>query len=256
MKFRIIILLLINYNISIAQNEQFPDKLDIEFVRVEKLEGISYQDIRRFPKTKSIKNSTSFFISKNFLLTSAHNVTKLPFHSVKYITIYPSRIGNKKHLDSIFIKINYKRNIKYPKKYNFYRKKTRIPHDIALIYIPDSIINSNIKLNSLPFIPLVSDTMKIKEGDMVYCVGYPAEKEYHNKYIMTMDSSIVSKVHKNYFEHRLGTLKGNSGSPIMIKRDGVFYVVGVNSIKYNGTLINAEKKDLIKYWISELKKSH
>ncbi|WP_299212313.1 trypsin-like peptidase domain-containing protein [uncultured Dokdonia sp.] len=241
---------------SYAQTTEFPDAIPIETIQKNKFDGVCYQDVRRFPKTGTPKNSTSFFISKNYLLTSAHNVTKLPFHSVRRMTIFPSRIGDVKHLDSIQLKIKYKRNIRYPKQYSYYKGKSHNAYDIALIYIPDEIIDTNEKLESIPYLPLVEDGMEIKEGEYVYCVGYPAQDTYSEKYLMTLDSSKVIKVHQRYFEHRLETLRGNSGSPILIKRNNKFYVVGVNSMRHHGTLIHADRKRIIELWKKELNESY
>lgn len=248
--------LILSTTYSNSQTTEFPDAIPIEFIQQNQFDGVCYQDVRRFPNTGTTKNSTSFFISKNYVLTSAHNVTKLPLHSVRRITVFPSRIGDVKHLDSIRLKIKYKRNIRYPKQYSFYKGKSHNAYDLALMYIPDEIIATNEKLTSMAFLPLMEDGMNIKEGEYVYCVGYPAEDKYSEKYLMTLDSSKVIKVHQRYFEHRLETLKGNSGSPILIKRNNKFYVVGVNSMKHHGTLIDAERKKIIEIWKKELEESN
>ncbi|WP_111708939.1 trypsin-like serine peptidase [Lutibacter citreus] len=248
---KIVIIFLLALCISGKSNSQtlFIDQISKEEIELNGFNSISYQDVRRFPFTGSIKNSTAFFISRNFLLTSAHNVTKLPFHSVKKLTLFPSRIGSDKLLDSVFIKIRYRKNIKYPKKYFFYFPWTRKDNDIALIYIPDEILNKNKKLNSLRYLKLLKDSSKkLVKGDTIFCAGYPAEEPYGGKYLMTLDTSIVIKVGKGYFTHSLKTLKGNSGSPIMVKRNGEFYVVGVNSINGVGTYLNNEKLRMIEEW--------
>lgn len=236
-----------------AQINTFQDEISRNQITTNKLNAISYQDVRRFPFTKTVKNSTSFFITKNCLLTSAHNVTKLPLHSVKKITIFPSRIRGDKYLDSIIIDVQYRKHINYPKNYCFYFPRTRKPNDMALIYVPDSIIENNLKLKSLYYLPILEYPQSLIKGDTIYCAGYPAENEYNGQYVMSMDTSIVKHLGKNHFEHDLKTLRGNSGSPIMVKRDNKFYVVGINSIKYNGTWLNEEKQKIIKEWIILLK---
>lgn len=86
--------------------EKFSDQISIDEIRENKLEGVSYQDVRRKPIKSTVNNSTAFFIHKNFLLTSAHNITRLALHSVSKITIYPSRIGNEHFLGSVSINVN------------------------------------------------------------------------------------------------------------------------------------------------------
>ena len=64
---------------------------------------------------------------------------------------------------------------------------------------------------------------------------------------MTLDKSTITEIEDERFMHNLNTATGNSGSPIMVKRENQFYVIGVNSIKHHGTLINQKKKN----WINE-----
>mgnify|MGYP000726978697 CR=1 FL=1 len=192
-----------------------------------------------------------FFISKNILLTSAHNVTKLLFHSLNRITIFPARIRDKKEFDSLRFKVNYELNIRYPEEYSYRRNNTHNGNDWALIYINDAVINSLPRQKEIEYLKLLEDE-SFKVGDTLYCAGYPAFKEYQNQYVMTMDTSIVTRINTDYFEHSLKTVPGNSGSPIMVKRGNEFYVVGVNSIIYKGTWLNTDKQRKIKEWIKNL----
>lgn len=238
---------------SCAVNAQFVDEITKEQIHSLGLTGVCYQDIRRTPNQSTIDNSTSFFIARNFLLTSGHNVTKLLFHNAKTLTIYPARIHDSKEFDSIKINIDYDKNIRYPDAYGFHRPRTRKPHDMALIYIPDSQIDANPKLKEIAYLPLLEDTAGLRVGDTLYCAGYPAAGEYENQYVMTMDTSTVKTLENGFFSHDLKTVTGNSGSPIMVKRNSRFFVVGINSIRYDGTWLNDEKKALIKRWMAELK---
>lgn len=239
-----------------AQNRHFSDQLLKKEIKENGLSAICYQDIRRNPRLSTIDNSTSFFISKNCLLTSAHNVTKLFLHNVNNITIFPMRIGDEKEFDSIYLTVSYNRNIRYPDAYKFNSPKTHPPFDFALIFIPDNIINNNPKLNAIKQLPLVQNPETLKIGDTVYCAGYPAEGEYNGEYIMTMDTSIVERLYDGYFTHGLATLQGNSGSPILIKRENKFFVIGINSIGHSGTWLDSKKQTLIRSWIKSLEQEN
>ena len=165
------------------------DHLTITQIRESKLEGVCYQSVQRGSNVNNKKNSTSFFIDKNFLLTSAHNVVRLLFRNAKKITIYPSRIGNEKHLDSIELLVNYKKQIRYPSKYCFLLDALKIRSmkrcDYALVYVPDALIDANPKLKNIPYIKLIESDYKLKKEESLYCPGYPAACHYANKYLMT-----------------------------------------------------------------------
>jgi V8-like Glu-specific endopeptidase len=239
-------------SIAQAQGHSFSDQLSKKAIKENNLSGVCYQDIRRNPRTSTIDNSTSFFISRNCLLTSAHNVTKLLGHNVNNITIFPGRIGDEKEFDSIKINVSYKRNIRYSDKYKYYVRRTHAPFDFALIFIPDNVISKNGKLKDLSYLPLLENSDSLKVGDTLYCVGYPAEGEYNGQYAMTMDTSTVKGLFDGYFTHDLATLRGNSGSPIFVKKDNKFFVVGINSIGDMGTWLTSEKQKVVKEWISLL----
>ena len=238
---------------NMVQPKELLDEISLDKIKKEKLDGICYQAVRRRLGIHSVFHSTSFFIAKNFFLTSAHNVRKASWSgNVKKITISPSRIGNEFPRGSIIIDVDFFRNIRIAPQYSL-KRKTYIPHDIALIYVPDSIIDANASFYSIPYLPIIDDISSINEGDLVYCAGYPASGKYKGQYKMTLDTSRISKINDNSFKHDLDTRTGNSGSPIMVKREGQFYVIGINSIKHNGTLLNDEKRDLINKWMKELK---
>lgn len=232
----------------------FPDEIPIEIIKEFKFDAISYQNVRRNGRGETPHHSTSFFIKRNFLLTSAHNVTKLfaGWNKPNKLSIYPSRIGDIHHRGSIIYEINYYDNIRLAPGYKFVRKWTRIPNDMALIYIPESIISQNTNLNNIPLIPILEDISSLALGETVYCAGYPAADEYRCQFIMTLDESVISRIRNSSFSHRLDTKPGNSGSPIMVKRNDIFYAIGVNSIGHNGTLISDLKKKWIQNCIAEL----
>lgn len=69
---------------------------------------------------------------------------------------------------------------------------------------------------------------------------------------MTLDKSRITKIRDHSFTHNLDTATGNSGSPIMVRRDNQFYVIGVNSIIHHGTLINNDKNKWIQKCITDL----
>lgn len=236
-------------------NQQtFIDEIPIDIIQESKFDGISYQDVRRDRRGNRAHHSTSFFIQKNFLLTSAHNVTELFLGSRKpnRLSIYPSRIGDNLHRGSIIYDIDYDQNIRLAPSYRFMRRRTRIPHDIALIYVPNEVIDQNEELNTLPFLSILEDMSTLRRDEPVYCAGYPAADDYKGAFKMTLDESNLGRVRDFSFQHRLDTKRGNSGSPIMVRRDGEYKVIGVNSIRYSGTLINDSKKAWIERSIREM----
>ncbi len=246
------------YTTSFAQFSEvtFPNEMKPKDIKQQKLNGISCQLIKRQDSPKKLYKSTSFFISKNFLLTSEHNLKSIKSKKVIKLGIFPSRKGNKKPYGSIIIDVKDKDYYRALKR-NFTKLRWRKrPHDMALIYLPDSVINNNKSLQNIHYLPIFENSDELKKGDTIYCAGYPATDIYAGQNIMTMISSTVKKVHKNHFSHRLKTHRGNSGSPIMIKKDGQFYVIGVNSIFKHGTWLNRERQTLIKQWMNELLKSN
>ncbi|NRB58948.1 MAG: trypsin-like peptidase domain-containing protein [Winogradskyella sp.] len=222
----------------------FPDQISIETIRASKFDGIAYQNVRRNRRGERDHHSTSFFISRNFLLTSAHNVSGLIFglNKPNKLSIYPSKIGNDEHLGSIIYNIGYRRNISIAPGYSFRRRRTHISHDMALIYIPEEIVSNNRHLDNLPILPILEDLTSLEEGEPVYCAGYPAADEYADQFIMTLDESTLGRIRNSSFKHNLDTKRGNSGSPIMVKRNSEYHVIGINSIRHNGTLIKDSKK--------------
>ena len=231
------------------------DQISIETINEKRLNGVCYQDVRRYGRGESRHHSTSFFISKNFLLTSAHNVTKLILgrNKPKELTLFPSRLGDNFPMDKVVLKVDYDRNIRIAPNYSFINKRSYISHDIALIYLPGDLVAMNPKLEGIPFLPLLSNITTLVEGEKIFCAGYPASEEYAGTFHMTLDESTLLKVHKNSFNHKLDTRTGNSGSPILVLRDGIYHVIGINSIKYNGTLLNNNKLAWIEKSMKEMK---
>lgn len=234
--------------------EMLPNQISSKEIIQLKLSGINYQEIKRRDSPTKLYKSTSFFINKNCLLTSAHNLSTLKGLEVMKITLYPARNGKKIPNQSITFNVsnqNYYKTINR----NFFKFRWRKrPHDFALIYIPDSIINKYPNLEKIDHLSLLPSSDKIHKGDTIYCAGYPATDKYVNKNVMTVTKSTIKGVYKHHFSHDLETYRGNSGSPIMVKRNGMFYVIGVNSIMKNGTWINNKRQDLIQKWMAELKK--
>ena len=240
-----------------SNQENLLDEISIEQIREKKIDGVSYQDVRRkklFGEGKY--HSTSFFINKNTLLTSAHNVVKST-KKVTKIYISPSRLGEEFHQGTVEIDIDYSKNIRIAPSYtmNWFKRSTRKSQDLAIIYLPDQEFETNPQIQQMPFLPILEDMSSISIGENVYCAGYPASEEHTGRHKMTLDKSFITDIKDQYFRHNLDTRTGNSGSPIMVKRDGVFFVIGVNSIKYYGTLINDNKKSWIENSIQDLRNS-
>ena len=227
--------------------ENLLDEISIEQIKEQKIESVCYQlSTRKKWGFQSSFNSTSFFINRNFLLTSAHNVVKT-FRKVNKLVISPSRIGNNYHYGSVTIHVDYSKHLRIYPDYRMRNRATRHLYDIALVYVPDDILDTNPSFETLNSLPILEDISSLSVGETVYCAGYPASGVHKGRYKMTLDSSTVIDINDHYFEHKLDTRTGNSGSPIMVKRDGRYYVIGVNSIRHKGTLLNNEKK----LWMEE-----
>ncbi|MFK5855272.1 MAG: trypsin-like serine protease [Bacteroidota bacterium] len=228
-------------------SENLFDEVTIEQIKEQDISGVCYQLSTRGRRLfRASFNSTSFFISRNFLLTSAHNVVKT-LRSVNKLQISPSRIGSAFHFGTAVLYVNANKHFRIYPDYRMRNSSMRSRYDLAMIYIPDEVLDQNISFETLNHLPLLEDISSISEGETVYCAGYPASGKHIGRYKMTLDSSVIGKIKEHSFTHDLDTKTGNSGSPIMVKRDNKYYVIGVNSIKYNGTLINNKKK----VWITE-----
>ncbi|NQX98622.1 MAG: trypsin-like peptidase domain-containing protein [Flavobacteriales bacterium] len=251
--FLIIICSLFTHKISYSQFStiSFPNEFSIKDINNYKLNGISLQIIKRKDCPEKYYKSTSFFISKNYLLTSAHNLYDIKSHSPEKIKLYPSCKGNGNPYGVIKFNINSNHYKKITR--NFFKLKWRKRTlDMALIYIPDSILKKNNTLTSINYLPILNDSIDIYKDDTIYCVGYPATGVYAKQNVMTLVKSTIKNMHKYHFSHNLETYRGNSGSPIMVKRNGQFYVIGINSIFGHGTLIYKERENLINKWMKEL----
>lgn len=232
--------------------ERLPDEINLEQIKASGIEGICYQLTTRgtWPFNASF-NSTSFFINKNFLLTSAHNLAKT-YRNVNKIEISPSRIGNMYHLGTYLLFLDKQEYFKIFPEYNMNNKPSRKLYDLALIYIPDEILETNPHLSDIKALSILDDISSLSDGEKIYCAGYPASGKHKGRYRMTMDTSKIKDIKEHVFSHTLDTMTGNSGSPIMVKRNDKMYVIGINSIKFNGTLINDQKKSWIKESMQKL----
>ncbi|CAM1366457.1 putative Serine protease [Tenacibaculum sediminilitoris] len=226
------------------------DEITFNQIQELKLNNICYQSTTRgsFWPFKASFNSTSFFIDKNVLLTSAHNVVKT-YRSVNKLVVAPARVGKMYHYGKFSINTENSKNFSIFPDYDMRNKPTRGLYDIALIYIPNHVIDSNTSFTYQNSLPLLEDISSLSINEEVYCAGYPASGKHKNRYRMTLDKSKITEINEHSFTHNLSTATGNSGSPIMVKRNNQLYIIGVNSIKHNGTLINDVKKN----WIQQSK---
>lgn len=234
----------------------FPNEIKLDQIKAENLNGISFQAIKRKDLPKKYYKSTAFFISKNFVLTSAHNLKTIKSHVVTKISFYPSRKGRVKPYGSIILNVDNENYFKAVNRSFFKFRWRKRPHDMALIYVPDSIIAKNEKLQELAYLPILENPKELHKGDTIYCAGYPATGVYAGQVVMTVFSSTIKHIYKNHFSHRIKTFRGNSGSPIMVKRDGKYYVIGINSIHHYGTWLNKKRQLLIKEWMKELEEKN
>jgi len=103
---------------------------------------------------------------------------------------------------------------------------------MALMYLPDSNLTKNEQIKLIDYLPIFENPESLQKGDTIYCAGYPGKGVYARQVVMTLISSTIKRMHKNHFSHRLETMQGNSGSPIMVKLNRQFYVIGINSIHH------------------------
>ncbi len=234
-----------------ALDNNLPDEITIEQITEYGLENICYQNITRGKwLLKANFNSTSFFIDKNFLLTSAHNLVRT-YRKANWANISPSRLGSVYNFGKFKMPLKGNKSFRIFPDYEMKNTSTRSLYDIALLYISDNVLESNTKFNNQNFLPLLEDISSIRVGEEVYCAGYPASGKHKNRFRMTLDASKITQIKEHSIVHNLDTATGNSGSPIMVKRNDKFYVIGVNSIGNNGTLVNQIKQN----WIEESKRS-
>lgn len=230
---------------------KLPDEITWQQIQELNLQSVCHQQTMRKVLRRKYYNSTAFFISKNILLTSAHNVVKT-LSRVREIELTPSRMGAESPYGKVSWEINAEKHIRIYPEYNIRDKRERKLFDIAMVYVPDEVLKQSPKFQELQPLKLLELPRTISYGNKVYCPGYPAYGQHAGRHQMTLDTSTVGAIRRHTFEHQLQTVPGNSGSPIMVERNGELWVVAVNSIANEATLINHEKLLWIERCMNEL----
>ena len=79
-------------------NELVPDEINTK-----NLNGICYQFIKIENSPKKLYKSTAFFIDKNYILTSAHNLHQIKGSKLK---LFPAKSGSKNSFESIVLNVS------------------------------------------------------------------------------------------------------------------------------------------------------
>lgn len=242
---------------SYSQNNNTEKLKEIKNTTIQPFNKICYQNITR---NKILiwggpKESTGFFIDKNFILTAAHNVHSQFLSNIKEINIKIGRHGNNQIHETITIsgKENVKKNIKTPKEYGL-RKflKKRREWDFAIIYIPDSLLPNNFNWNNEFILP----EKALKEEVNIEVAGYPADysKGFDGSKMFYQKGEI--KQFNKYYTHNFKTAGGNSGSPIWTNKNNNNIILAIHTFSGSGTLIDDEDIAIIKKWMNELRNNN
>lgn len=203
---------------------------------------------KRFPKKNKSFNSTGFFISKNFILTAAHNIHSQSFTKVDSIEINigqnnESRLFQPIHLNGL---VNCSKHSFTPDNYSLTQRwQTRRLNDYGLIYVPNSMLPDGFEWNN---------EFKLNQTLLNDCVaemaGYPADIDagYNAKEMFYQRGSIKIQSAKVY-EHSFKTQGGNSGSPVWNMENNV---VGIHTFSRSGTLIDSDAMNNIKNWMDQI----
>lgn len=206
------------------------------------------------PDSNSYSHGTGVVINENSIITNAHNVFKKD--SIVAISGYGSSNGSKIH--SVSVKLKKNENVFYPSEYC----ENENQFDYAVIKYNnreffDTILKQSsgkrFKLNNVDF----------ENIDTLYVSGYPyyrwferfSENKTTGKLQIMNAANGKDILHKdNVLQYQLKTRKGNSGSPLWIKQNGEYVIIGIHKsgfMKNNeGILYNQKTIDQINQWVS------
>lgn len=154
---------------------------------------------------------TGVIISENLILTCAHII---------YHTTIPSKIqfilpSNNKNSQFNDLQI---KNFYIPRKFNIDAEQPN-KYDWALLYFENNNINKQ-KVNSLPISLLENNKSKYS----ITLIGYPGDKKRE----MYETSGEIYELCPNFLSYKLDTTTGQSGSPLLIRIEGVLSLIGIH----------------------------
>lgn len=236
---------------------QLPSKLDtIKQTTVEPFNNIVFLHIYRekiWPKKDGLAKSTGFLVAPNIILTAAHNIHSVGGSRVTSIKIVPGKYFNQTPYDSIQIsgEANCTIAIQTHPNYSFTQiSRKRIKHDFGIIIIPQQNLPASFQNLTKTAFQLDSNFV-LKRGDTLNVAGYPADRGYgFNGDFLTSQTDICSAAYDKTFNHKLGTYRGNSGSPIWVNSNNKRIIVGIHTFRNAGTLLNKENLRLLLSWIA------
>jgi V8-like Glu-specific endopeptidase len=215
---------------------------DIPFSVVCQLE-VQRKSIKTLWLWKSKHQSTGFFITPNTIMTNAHNVYSNFFTRVTDININPGRNLDFIALDpkTIVGRKQVKNTVKIPKEYSFYQVSSRrVNHDYAIIQLANYSTFNNIAFELAKVDSLVS------VNDNVIILGYPGETKSGKEQYLAEGK--LTSINDKTIEYNISTETGNSGSPVYVFSNGIYYVIGVHAFPNQATKINREVIEKIKAW--------
>ena len=185
---------------------------------------------------------TGFLIHPRVLLTAGHNFAWYPSGSVNAVKLYFGSIDSVTYIASDTLTLEEGVN----KFYNSgYWINGKIKNDFSIIILPDSSLYK--KIGGCYSVRPIGRNENISTP--VHITGSPGDKDLFE---IWTDSTNSVENNGTYIRYDLFTAVRNSGSPIWIKTQNGYQVIGVHSRSYGdcnaAVLINQNVIDKIREW--------
>jgi len=205
----------------------------------------AYTCYMEMTRGKTPRWGTGFLIHPRVLLTAGHNFAWYPTGSVNTVKLYFGSIDSVTYLASDTISLVDGVN----KFYNSgYWLNGKVKNDYSIIILPDSTLYK--KIGGCYSLNPIIRTEKIPTP--VHITGSPGGKALFE---IWTDSTNSVENNGSYIRYDLFTAARNSGSPIWIKTQNGYQVIGIHSRSYGNcnaaVLINQDVINQIKEWCSK-----
>lgn len=185
--------------------------------------GIAQQVVRRRGIKSAFiwtygKTSTGFFIGPHLLLTNAHNMHSVFGSKVVRLAAHSGRTGERIGPVSRLLGRKQVREATWiPEAYGW----NDFGNDYAIVrFPPDQPVQYSV-------FELALAQGNIQVGDSIYLAGYPAETRSGEA--LYLSRGVITEINEHTFHYTNWSERGNSGSPVWIKKNGKYLIVGVHA---------------------------